>query len=538
VDRNIRIFFAMLLVSWGMFLGLQSGLPTDETEHCHVAWLIGHEHQKPIRDFFQHHQPPIWDVLQLYFRLGGDGPEVLYFGRAVVLICTGLSVLAFFLLPGRLARRDNLEPSRFPWMIGAISLFPLILFSLIFWKTLVIRPEILSMPLFLYAVLLWLPDRPSSTQNRLVVRTFLAGVLVGAAIYTSPRFVFLSPAFFLLPASRTRLFEVDIRRIVILGGGALAFVVLYSVLRAHPLSEIFLNLEFAYVLRPVGEGYFESATPLLAVMLLFSLLMVFLCGFLTDHGKKRLFCQSIFGLCLLGMVLLADWPYMHEHHFLLLALWWGVMTATAGVESQPERGPPIRSLVPIGAVGGILLCLVSLAFDVMATETIIDRVQLKRAILARINKTDRVLCGAAFHPISALDASYYNNPIGDCPGRLATAVRLAQARRSLPDCDYIADIRAKRPALVDLALRYCVADAETHTFMDLLNGYDQISIKATPRGSLVCIMYILKSGDHVPRHASQSVSNSGVAIMNPLPDRQRPLHSISERIGLSLDRDH
>ncbi len=538
MDRNIRIFFAMLLLSWGMFLSLQSGLPTDETEHCHVAWLIGHEHQKPIRDFFQHHQPPIWDVLQLYFRLGGDGPEVLYFGRAVVLICTGLSVLAFFLLPGRLARRDNLEPSAFPWMIGAISLFPLILFSLIFWKTLVIRPEILSMPLFLYAVLLWLPDRPSSTQNRLVVQTCLAGVLVGAAIYTSPRFVFLSPAFFLLPASRSRLFEIDIRRFVILGSGALAFVVLYSVLRAHPLSEIFLNLEFAYVLRPVGEGYFESATPLLGLMLLFSLLMVFLCGFLTDHGKKRLFCQSIFGLCLLGMVLLADWPYMHEHHFLLLALWWGVMTATAGVESQPESRPPIRSVVTIGAVGGILLCLVSLAFDVMATETIIDRVQLKRAILARINKTDRVLCGAAFHPISALDASYYNNPIGDCPGRLATAVRLAQARRSLPDCDYIADIRAKRPALVDLALRYCVADAETHTFMDLLNGYDQISIKATPRGSLVSIMYVLKPNAHVPRDASQSVSEGRVATMIPHPDRQRVLPSTSERIGRSLERVH
>ena len=88
-------------------------------EHCHVAWLIGHEHQKPIRDFFQHHQPLFWDVLQLYFRMGADGPEVLYFGRVLVVLCAGLSVLAVFLLARRLARRDDPE-SPVPWMAGAL----------------------------------------------------------------------------------------------------------------------------------------------------------------------------------------------------------------------------------------------------------------------------------------------------------------------------------------------------------------------------------------------------------------------------------
>ena len=126
MDRTHRTVFAMLLLSWAVFLGVQSGQPTDETEHCHVAWLIGHEHQQPIRDFCQHHQPPLWDILQLYFHLVADGPEILYFGRALVLICTGLSVLAFFLLAGRLARRNNPE-SPFPWMAGSalsVSLDP------------------------------------------------------------------------------------------------------------------------------------------------------------------------------------------------------------------------------------------------------------------------------------------------------------------------------------------------------------------------------------------------------------------------------
>jgi hypothetical protein len=397
-------------------LSVQSGLATDESEHCHVAWLIGHEHQTPIRDFFQHHQPLLWDILQVYFRLGADGPEVLYFGRALVCLCTGLSALAFFLLARQSARAcDPRAPV--PWVAGALSLFPLILFSLVFCKTLVIRPEIVSTPLFLFSLLLWLPGTRGSMQDRVVARTILAGVLAGAAVYTSPRFVFLGPAFLFLPADRTRPIEFNFWRILLLGAGASTFVVVYAVLMSHSLSEIALNLEFAYALRPVGDGYFESATPLLTLMLLFSLLLICLCSFATDRGKKLLLCRAVFGLCLLKVVLLADWPYMHEHHFLLPALWLGVMTAAVTGEIRPECRPPISSLVKWMAVGAILLCLANLASDIVRTETIVDRVQLKKAILKRMSEVDTVIFGAAFHPICALDASYYNNPIGDSPAR-------------------------------------------------------------------------------------------------------------------------
>ena len=123
MDRSHRIVFAMLLLSWGLFLGVQSGLATDETEHCHVAWLIGHEHQTADAGFFPAPSASALGRLQLYFRLGADGPEVLYFGRAVVLICTGLSVLAFLLLPRRLARRDNQELPFLGWPERSLS-FP------------------------------------------------------------------------------------------------------------------------------------------------------------------------------------------------------------------------------------------------------------------------------------------------------------------------------------------------------------------------------------------------------------------------------
>jgi hypothetical protein len=479
------------MLSWGLFLGAQSGLATDESEHCHVAWLIGHEKQKPIRDFFQHHQPLLWDVLQLYFRLGADGPEVLYFGRALVLFCAGLAVLAVFLLSWRLARRDD-PSSPLPWMAGTLSLFPLILFSLIFCKTLVIRPETVSTPLFLFAFVLWLPGGRPATRSSHMIRTLLAGALAGAAVYASPRFVFLAPAFVLLPADRARLIEMDIRRLLTLGGGALTFVVLYAVCMAHPVSEIVLNLEFAYALRPVGDGYFESAVPLATLTLLFTLLLMFLCRYSTERGKKRLLCQAIFGLCLLKIVLIADWPYMHEHHFLFVALWLGVMTATVSVELRPDCRPPIPSLVKCIAVGAILLCFANLASDVVRSETIVDRVQLKKAILARITRSDRVIFGAALHPICALDATYYNNPIGDSPGRLTTAVKRAQSQRRLPDCDYIADIRTNRPAVVDLAVAYCLENAEMQALEEALKDYDQVPIKAWRGSALVAFVYVLR----------------------------------------------
>ena len=79
MSRN-RLLFLLLLVAWPLFLALQQGDDFDESEHCHVAWMMGRMHEQPLRDFFQHHQPLLWDLLKTYYIVGGDGPEVLYFG--------------------------------------------------------------------------------------------------------------------------------------------------------------------------------------------------------------------------------------------------------------------------------------------------------------------------------------------------------------------------------------------------------------------------------------------------------------------------
>ena len=85
--RLFWCFQAFLLVAWAGFLLLQSGSSWDETEHAHVAWLIGHEHLRPIDDFFQHHLPVMWSVLAVYYRLGFGGPWVILYGRVLVVLC-------------------------------------------------------------------------------------------------------------------------------------------------------------------------------------------------------------------------------------------------------------------------------------------------------------------------------------------------------------------------------------------------------------------------------------------------------------------
>jgi hypothetical protein len=240
---------------------------------------------------------------------------------------------------------------------------------------------------------------------------------------------------------------------------------------------------------------------------------------------------------LLEVLLLADWPNMHAHHFLLLALWLAVTTAPAAADCHPRLHPPIRSLVTVGAVGGIMLCLANVASDIVSASTIVDQVQLKRAILTHLDKSNRVLFSSLFHPICALDASYYNNPIGETPGRLATAVRLAQARRPLPDCDYVADVHSKRPALIDLTFLYYLGYAEQPAFGDLLSDYDQISITANPRSALRCFVYALKSSAPVSGKTSPAVPTHRILSAQPRPDRRTVSSPSSGRIIPSPQRN-
>ncbi|MCX6340370.1 MAG: hypothetical protein NTX71_10730 [Candidatus Aureabacteria bacterium] len=91
--------FILFMLLWVVFLAVQQGDNFDESEHAHDAWLMGCAGKRPYRDFFQHHNPLLWDLLKAYYLLGGTGPSILYYGRALVVISAlifayGLTTLA------------------------------------------------------------------------------------------------------------------------------------------------------------------------------------------------------------------------------------------------------------------------------------------------------------------------------------------------------------------------------------------------------------------------------------------------------------
>src|SRR6185312_5714471 len=71
----------------------------DETEHLHAAWCMA-QGQIPYKDFFEHHMPLIWIILQPVVRLWTDPVQALYAGRGLML-AFWFSILALYTAYGK-----------------------------------------------------------------------------------------------------------------------------------------------------------------------------------------------------------------------------------------------------------------------------------------------------------------------------------------------------------------------------------------------------------------------------------------------------
>jgi len=225
------------------------------------------------------------------------------------------------------------------------------------------------------------------------------------------------------------------------------------------------------------------------LVVLSTLLGTFLNACLARSAKRRFLLQSAFLLVLAVVALVTCWPYLYPHNFFPVALWFGVMMASARAEVSPEGRPKVALVTNYAAVGAGLLCLACLLGDVASSTTIQARVRQKRALLDRLRPGDQVLMAAPSHPIAALDASYYGNPIVDYGGRLQAAVKSAQSQWHLPDCNYLADIRAKQPAIVDRLLFDAVAPSDRSALERLLASYVQIFPDGPDRLSILSSIY-------------------------------------------------
>jgi len=183
----------LLSFAWFIFLFIQRGDPADEGEHCHVAWLISRIKLTPLNDFFQHHQPLLWQLLRLYFDFNGHGPEVVYFGRSLVVLASLISLLCII----GISRNLYSDKSVIGLPIISICIFSLACVA--FPRLLVIRPESLSLCFYLLSIYLW--TKQLTAKNIRLFFDITSGIFFGLACFSSPRFLILAPTYLIISSN-------------------------------------------------------------------------------------------------------------------------------------------------------------------------------------------------------------------------------------------------------------------------------------------------------------------------------------------------
>jgi hypothetical protein len=180
---------AIVLLAWACAMEFIIPASHDELHFSHSAWLWS-QGKEPYRDFFYHNTPGIIYLLGAARLVLGDfGPEVLWWGRALGAV--SLVTVAGFLL----AIGHTVHSRRAGW-IAVILFVPGRVTpwggGLLFKHDFDIRPEIFAMPWMMAAV--WLgfraikhPDRWATVSNGA-----LLSLLTAAAMFLTPRVIFMA----------------------------------------------------------------------------------------------------------------------------------------------------------------------------------------------------------------------------------------------------------------------------------------------------------------------------------------------------------
>jgi len=136
----------------------------DEFEHLHAASMVARG-QVPYRDFFEHHGPLLYYVIQPLFRLFGQGPGVLWGGRCLMWLCS-LATL------GLTARQANqIGGPICGWTAAALLAWTTIFHS----KGIELRPDVPAMLLIQLAITLVIEGKGRFRS------ALIAGILAGLA---------------------------------------------------------------------------------------------------------------------------------------------------------------------------------------------------------------------------------------------------------------------------------------------------------------------------------------------------------------------
>ncbi len=414
----------------------------DEIEHMHIAWLMGYRGLMPIQDFFQHHTHILWDILALYYKFGGQGPEIIYYGRSLVLFCAVLTIAGFYVLGSyKVQNKNNIA---LPGMFG-ILIF--IFASSLLLSMFSIRPETIGTTAFIWSVVFWM-KRADSTTSRVYIYDLLAGLLFGLALISSPRFLLLGGVYLLFDKNRAQLFVKELLRLLTLGIGVISFISIFLKFSYFSLADFYYVISFSALLQSVGDGP-SSVNADFVVFFTIALFILYLV-FHLDKSKKEIPYQwsPKFGYLIILFVATAfiGGNYVYDQDLIPLILFICLMLAYF----QPEikNSSNLKELAQGLTIAVSVFALTHHQHLVIADNLIDEDVKRINLDLSIIPVGERILMNPRSHPISIDDASYYVLPLFDAQNRLCNAARLYPHSEKLPECNYWDDIIDNQPFLL------------------------------------------------------------------------------------------
>ncbi len=412
-------------VLWLVFLAAQPGNPWDEGEHAHVAWLIGHEGLTPLRDFFQHHTPVLWNLLALYYRAGLDGPWVVLFGRGLVVVCGAIVCFGLVRATEDLeGRKQVLGPALFALLTLAIP------------ELFIIRPETVAAALTSMSLYLW------SRRDAGLLQQSSAGALYGIAVLASPRFLLCAPLICcVFPGDSMRAVLKSSLAAIAAGSSAVA---LWLAASGFSLSDLVFCLRFSAHLQMVGRTDHGISPAVLSGVAITGICAGI--GMLASApGTLRLRGLGIHASTALSFAIswvsAREFPYPQAFAAFFFSLAFG--TSYSGAFFKPR--PSVKRVFLLTSLAAAAFFSYRAVFR-SPLFPLLPGLHARADLRSLVPAGEAVLMFSVTHPITVRDTSYYGAPLFDSRDRLCRALATYEGKKPAPPCDFLEDLRRK-PAL-------------------------------------------------------------------------------------------
>lgn len=328
-------------------LGTRS-IDPDEFEHLHAASMVARG-QVPYRDFFEHHGPLLYYLVQPLFRLFGQELAVLWAGRGAMWLCS----LATLGLTYRQAMRVGGLPCG--WTAAALLAWTTIFHA----KGIELRPDVPAMLLIGLAITLVIEGQRGFRS------TLIAGVLAGLGTLCTQKAI-VPIAGLAIAATARELMTGSARRVILPAlalalGGAIAWGTAFAAFGSvGAAGDLWHGTVVQLVKWPVRSQRWDHLRPTLAADFAIWFAGIVEIGSSLRRLRDRQAWQSgrsVYAIVVAFSIFALFWVKATYPQFYLL--WFPILSALAGVrivawcrESPPRPAWIAAGVLSLALAGG------------------------------------------------------------------------------------------------------------------------------------------------------------------------------------------